>query len=203
MPNQEYDWVALRLTDWYEPLSPGRYQLVVRKRFVLNGDWAESNPVTFDVIPRRPAAPIPNGVKVRLVPQTTKPQVKGQPWRMGSDDYFDVEVVNDSDQPVKISVIDALYGNRLRLLKDGTLIPYVTEAAKLIQSKDSDPRLVELGDLVIPPKTTSQSQGLTLKNWYGALAPGLYRITNRRRFEIEGPWTGKSVELVFEVVPQR
>jgi hypothetical protein len=65
---------------------------------------------------------------------------------MGSEDYFDVEVVNDSDQPVKITVIDSLYGNRLRLFKDGILVPYVPEAAKLIQSKDSDPRLAELGD---------------------------------------------------------
>jgi hypothetical protein len=203
-PAREYLSNYVHLEDWYEsPLRPGHYQLIVRKRFVWNGDWRESNPVTFDVIPRKPSALIPEGLKVRLVPQTTKPQVKGQPWRMGSDDYFDLEVVNDSDQPVKISVIDALYGNRLRLFKDGNLVPYVPEAAKLIQSKDSDPRLVELGDLVIPPKTTSQSQGLTLKNWYGALAPGLYRITNRRRFEIDGPWTPDSAELWFEVVKQQ
>jgi hypothetical protein len=77
---------------------------------------------------------------------------------MGTEDYFDVEVVNDSEQSVKISVIDALYGNRLRLSKDGTVVPYLSEVAKLIQSKESDPRSVELGDLVIPPKTTSQSQ---------------------------------------------
>jgi hypothetical protein len=155
------------------------------------------------VIPRKPAALIPDGVSVRLVPQTAKPQVKGQPYRMAGDDYFAVDVVNDSDQPVKITVIDSFYGNRLQLFKDGKVVPYIEVTAKLIQSKDSDPRLVELGDLVIPPKTTSQSQGLTLKNWYGALAPGLYRITNRRRFEIDGPWTADSAELVFEVVPKQ
>jgi hypothetical protein len=203
VPGRESRSHLVNLEDWYEStLRPGHYQLVVRKRFVSDGDWVESNPVTFDVIPRKPAALIPDGVRVRLVPQTAKPQVTGQPYRMGSDDYFAVDVVNDSGQPVKITVIDVFYGNRLQLFKDGTLVPYIPEAAKLIQSKDSDPRLVELGDLVIPPKTTSQSQGLTLKNWYGGLAPGLYRITNRRRFEIDGPWTADSAPVFFQVEKQ-
>jgi hypothetical protein len=54
----------------------------------------------------------------------------------------------------------------------------------------------------IEPKTTSQLEGLRLKNWYGPLAPGSYRLINRRRFEIDGPWTADSAELVFEVVRQ-
>ena len=70
---------------------------------------------------------------------------------MGSDDYFDVEVVNDSDQPVKISVIDALYGNRLRLLREGTLVP-LSRSGKLFIKVRS--RLAELGDLVSPEDTS-------------------------------------------------
>src|SRR6266550_2903408 len=120
VPGRERLWTDIDMDDWYEPLGPGHYQLSVRKRFTGDGDWVQSNPVTFDVQARKPAMPIPDGVRVRLVPQTAKPQVKGQPYRMGSGDYFDVEVVNDSDQPVKITVIDAFYGNRLRLLREGT-----------------------------------------------------------------------------------
>ena len=202
IPGREYDWGQMKMDDWYEPLRPGHYQLIVRKRFVSDGDWVESNPVTFDVIPRKPAAPIPDGVRVRLVPKTAKGEAKGQPYRMANDDYFAVEIVNDSDRPVKITVIDGYYGHRLQLTKDGKVLPYLEAAAKLIQSKDSDLRLVELGDLVVPPKTTSLFDGVGLKQWYGPLAPGLYRLTDRRRLEIDGPWTADSGELVFEVVPQ-
>lgn len=49
-PGQERLWTDVRIEDWYAPLKPGHYQLIVKKRFTRNGDWAESNPVTFDVI---------------------------------------------------------------------------------------------------------------------------------------------------------
>src|ERR1051325_3620690 len=49
-PGQERLWTEVKIEDWYAPLKPGRYQLIVKKRFKRNGDWAESNPVTFDVI---------------------------------------------------------------------------------------------------------------------------------------------------------
>jgi len=201
VPGQEYRTDPVKLEDWYEsPLRPGHYQLIVRKRFTLDGDWAESNPVTFDVIPRKPAALIPDGLSIQLVPQNSKPQVKGQPYRLTSADYFDVIIVNDSDQPVKISVLDDFYGNQFQLFKNDKLVSYLEEAAKLIQSKDSDPRSVGLGDLVVLPKTTFQSGAVNLKTFYGSLSPGLYHLTDRRRFEIEGPWTKDSAELVFKIV---
>lgn len=50
IPGREVFSDYVNLEDWYEtPLKPGHYQLVVRKRFVRNGEWAESNSVTFDV----------------------------------------------------------------------------------------------------------------------------------------------------------
>jgi hypothetical protein len=67
-PAREYLSNYVHLEDWYDsPLKPGHYQLIVRKRFVLNGDWVESNPVTFDVIPRKPASPIPDGASLRCI----------------------------------------------------------------------------------------------------------------------------------------
>jgi hypothetical protein len=202
-PAREYLWNYVQLEDWYEsPLRPGHYQLIVRKRFARNGDWAESNPVTFDVVPRRPAAPIPEGLKVRLVPSDSKSQREGQPYRLGSEGDVDVLLENDSDKPVRVSVIDPYYGNRLQLFKDGKLIPYREETAKLIESKDATPRLADVvSDFFIDPKIT-RTEGLRLKDWYGPLGPGLYRLIDRRRFEIDGPWTADSAELLFEVVPQ-
>jgi hypothetical protein len=50
-PGREILSNYVHLDDWYElPLKPGRYQLIVGKRFTRNGDWVESNPVTFDVV---------------------------------------------------------------------------------------------------------------------------------------------------------
>jgi hypothetical protein len=204
IPGREYQSSYVKLEDWYaSPLSPGRYQLIVRKRFALNGDWAESNPVTFEVVPRRAAAPIPNGLKLRLVPEGTQPPPEGQQYRLGSEVDVAVLLVNDSDQRVRISVIDRYYGHRLQLFKDGKLIPYNEETAKLIESKEANPRMIEVvPDFFLDPKTSSQLDGLSLKKWYGPLAPGHYRLTDRRRFEIDGPWTADSADLWFEVVKQ-
>ena len=54
-PGREYPLYTIYLNHWYKPLKPGRYHLIVRKRFVLDGDWAESNPVLFDVLPKKPS----------------------------------------------------------------------------------------------------------------------------------------------------
>lgn len=38
------------LGEWYEPLQPGEYKLIVRHRFIWGGEWLESLPITFKVI---------------------------------------------------------------------------------------------------------------------------------------------------------
>ena len=86
------------LEEWYEsPLQPGHYQLVVRKRFRPDGDWVESNPVTFDVIPRKLASPIPDSLSLRLVPDGLKSSPQMQTYRLGYDEGVAVEMINDSD----------------------------------------------------------------------------------------------------------
>ena len=200
-PDREFRFTMIALEDWYEsPLRPGHYQLIVRRQFVSDGDWAESNPVTFDVMSRKAAVPIPDGLSIRLVSERAAPPSKSEPYRVTSNDTIGNMVVNNSSVPVNIKVIDLFYGNRPELLKDGKPIPYLEAVAKQIQSKDSDPRLVERGDLEIDPKTTFNSGGWNLKYWYGSLPPGVYRLTNRRRFEIGGVWTKSSAELLIEIV---
>ena len=193
----------VNLEAWYEfPLKAGHYQLTVRKRFAYDGDWVESNPVTFDVVPRKPTTPIPNGFIVRLVPERPKEQPQGQTYRLGYNDGVAVDLVNDSDQRVPVSIVDKYYGHRPQLTKDGKVIPYSDEVAKLIESKEKDTRLVEVVKVFfLDPKTKSRLDGFSLKQWYGSLAPGIYHLTYRRRFEIGGPWTKDSDELVIEILP--
>ncbi|HEX7722504.1 MAG TPA: hypothetical protein VF397_10125 [Pyrinomonadaceae bacterium] len=203
-PGREHSLGLFQVDSWYDsPLKPGHYQLTVRKRFTLDGDWVESNPVTFDVVPRKPTTPIPNGFIVRLVPERPKEQPQGQTYRLGYNDGVAVDLVNDSDQRVPVSVVDKYYGHRPQLTKDGKVIPYSDEVAKLIESKEKDTRLVEVVNVFfLDPKTKSRLDGFSLKQWYGPLAPGTYHLTYRRRFEIGGPWTKDSAEFVFEIVPQ-
>ncbi len=50
LSGREVKWANVNVNFWYGPLEPGHYQLTVRKHFVPEGDWAASNPVTFDVV---------------------------------------------------------------------------------------------------------------------------------------------------------
>jgi hypothetical protein len=43
---------VIYLSKWYKPLEPGHYQLVVKRRFVLDGGWTESASTTFEVGPK-------------------------------------------------------------------------------------------------------------------------------------------------------
>ncbi len=202
VPGRERLWTDIDMDDWYEPLGPGHYQLSVRKRFTGDGDWVQSNPVTFDVQARKPAMPIPSSVTVRLVPSDFQEKPEQKLYRLRSEASVTILVVNNSDQRINVDVIDLYYGNRLQLFKDGVLVPYREETAKLIQSKDESPRLVDVSsNLFLDPHTASGLQNLNLKDWYGPLTPGVYRLIDRRRFEINGPWTADSAELLFEVVP--
>lgn len=42
---------VINLNDWYAPLRPGAYKLTVRHRFIWGGEWLESPPINFEVVP--------------------------------------------------------------------------------------------------------------------------------------------------------
>src|SRR5947207_946559 len=109
---------------------------------------------------------------------------------------------NDSNRRIKVEIIDSYYANLLQLFRDGVLVPYREEIQKLISSKEERSALVEVvSTLFLEPHDRTFLQGLSLTTWYGPLAPGHYKLINRRRFEIEGPWTADSAPLLFEVLP--
>lgn len=41
---------TISLDDWYEPLRPGQYELLVWRRFIWGGEWLESPSVSFEVV---------------------------------------------------------------------------------------------------------------------------------------------------------
>ena len=203
-PGQENRYAFINLDDWYEALSPGRYQLSVRKQFAWDGDWVVSNPVYFEVQTRTPGSPIPPGVTIELAPEGVQPKTDGKPCQLGSEVVVTLFVRNKSDQPLKINVIDREYGNRLQLFKNRTLVPYLPEAAALVKSKEENPRLVEIvNDFFLDPQIGTWPQGLDLKKWYGQLSPGSYRLIIQHRFEMDGPWSAETAPLLFEVPPAK
>ena len=48
-PNHEKILEYLDLSNWYEPLQPGHYQLYTQRRFVQGGKWVDSAWITFEV----------------------------------------------------------------------------------------------------------------------------------------------------------
>ena len=50
-PSQSIRVGLVSLDDWYGPLEPGRYELTLQHRFMGKEQPAESNTVTFEVLP--------------------------------------------------------------------------------------------------------------------------------------------------------
>lgn len=48
-PNTEKTLEQIDLSNWYEPLQPGHYQLSTQHRFVQGGKWVDSASITFEV----------------------------------------------------------------------------------------------------------------------------------------------------------
>lgn len=49
LPEKDYVLQRINLSDYYGTLLPGHYQLTVKRRFVWEGGWAQSDSITFDV----------------------------------------------------------------------------------------------------------------------------------------------------------
>lgn len=198
-PGHEYSADRVNLADWYESLRPGRYQLVVRKRFVWDGEWVESNPVIFEVRPRKTADAIPDNVTVHLAPSGLQPDDgRTEPYRLDANVRVTVFVENKSTQRIRVNVVDLYYANRLRLFKNDVLIPYRKDIMHLIES-DNTRQVHAEPDYSLDQQTVSGLQEIRLSDWYGPLAPGIYRLIIRHRFEIEGPWTRDSAPMLFQV----
>jgi len=39
----------IELRDWYDMLKPGKYRLINRQRFIIEGDWVETSSISFEV----------------------------------------------------------------------------------------------------------------------------------------------------------
>jgi hypothetical protein len=143
-------------------------------------------------------------VKIKLVPVDLPTPPKGKPYKVESNLRVKILVTNNSSTLIKALIVDTYYQNRPNLFKDGQLVSYREEVAKLVRAKDTDPEFIRVGSVVfLSPTTTTELEELNLGDWYGSLKPGLYVLTNRHRFALNEPWSGESEKLLFEVVHQQ
>lgn len=142
------------------------------------------------------------GVTIELVPIGVDAPPEGKPYRIEKNVYLRVFLTNNSNGIIRAIVVDTYYQNRPRLYKNGNLVPYRESITKLVRSKDASPHFIRVGSLfLMQPTTRTDLQELNLDDWYEPLEPGLYRLINRCRFEVRGPWSVDSEELLFEVLP--
>ena len=126
-----------------------------------------------------------------------------KPYRVGDKPCIKMTAKNNSDQQIVVRTVDPYYQNRPRLFRNGELQPYRREIAELIRLKDAFPQFFSLSqEVVLNPYSSADLDELDLKDWYGVLEPGSYRLVNRYRPQLDGSWTAESAALLFQVVKQ-
>ena len=140
-------------------------------------------------------------IRMQISPTDLLSKPGEKPYRVGSKFRIKVIVRNDSDQRVMVRFVDPYYQNRPRLFRNGQLLTYRKKIAELVRSKDASPEFSNLKHFVsLNPYSSADLEELDLSDWYEALEPGSYRLINRYRLDIDGPWTADSEPLSFEVV---
>src|SRR6266508_6909242 len=128
-----------------------------------------------------------------MVPVEGEVPLKGKPYRVGKNLRLKVMAKNNSKGIIKAYVVDTYYQNRPKLYRGDKVLPYREGVAQLTRSKDADPEFVRVGSIVfLQPTTTTVLEELNLQDWYDPLEPGLYRLVNRYRLDVDSPWTDDS-----------
>jgi hypothetical protein len=126
-----------------------------------------------------------------------------KPYRLGPEVRIKVIAKNETDQRITVAVVNEYAQNRPQLFKNGKLLAYPSGVAKLVRVRDDDPAYLggmgKTDFIQIQPYSSRAIKVLNLNDWYGPLEPGSYRLTNRYRFTIGGPWSADSKALSFEI----
>ncbi len=141
-------------------------------------------------------------VRLRMVPINVQPGPKHEPSHVCNKPLFKTLVTNNSNSQIWVLILDPYYQNRPQLYRDGKLVPYRADIAKLLESKERDPHPISIHGGTLNPAATEELVALRLIDWYEPLPPGSYKLINRYRFAIGGAWTKDSEALLFELLEQ-
>jgi hypothetical protein len=125
-------------------------------------------------------------------------------YTFGDDIRFQQKMENESDGPAVFEGFDFYYQNRPKLLRDGKAVPYKSKTYDLVRSKETDPGglFISVALRRIEAHSKRDLEELDLSDWYDALQPGSYQLTNKYRTSFRGPWTKESAEMQFRVEPK-
>jgi hypothetical protein len=99
---REYRSNDVRLEDWYDlPVKAGHYQLTIKRRFTGDGDWVESNPVTFDVVASKSASSLSQPINLQ---SGTGLKSQDEPRAQSDDD------LNRLDEKLRQHLADKMTG---------------------------------------------------------------------------------------------
>ncbi|HEX7722503.1 MAG TPA: hypothetical protein VF397_10120 [Pyrinomonadaceae bacterium] len=111
---------------------------------------------------------------------------------------------NESDGQAAFQGFDFYYQNRPKLLRNGKAVPYKSKTDDLVRSKETDPGglFISVRLVRIEAHSNRNLEELDLSDWYDALQPGSYQLTNKYRTSFKGPWTKESAEIQFRIEPK-
>jgi len=155
-----------------------------------------------DKQPRIYALEHPELIKLELLPRQLElnedPKALRAPYAANSKIYFRLQATNTSSQKVTLFIIHTYYQDRLELLRDGQIVPYKTGVDKSLVAKEKDPATHFVQSVTLDPNESREIEYLFLKDWYGRLEPGHYRLSLKHRFEPGQDWI-ESSPITFEV----
>lgn len=123
----------------------------------------------------------------------------GAPFKAGGKIILRLLTINTSDKRVYFPVAGHYTLHRLRLVREGELVPYKGDVAELIQEQD-EYRGRSSGRFEHVDPRAQMTEHVDLNDWYEPLRPGRYELVVRRRFISGGGWV-ESPSVAFEVVP--
>jgi hypothetical protein len=125
-------------------------------------------------------------------------------YTFGDDIRFQQKMKNESDGQAAFQGFDFYYQNRPKLLRNGKAVPYKSKTDDLVRSKETDPGglFISVRLVRIEAHSDRNLEELDLSDWYDALQPGSYELTNKYRTSFKGPWTKESAEIQFRIEPK-
>jgi hypothetical protein len=107
-------------------------------------------------------------------------------------------MTNTSLESIVIEIEKSYFPYSLQLFRDGQLVPYREEVAKII---DNPPTSISRISAKLEPGKKEMVDMIALDRWYEPLEPGHYLLNIKRRFELDGGWTD-TASVTFEVQPK-
>jgi hypothetical protein len=122
-------------------------------------------------------------------------------FKVGGEMAVVVSMTNRSDQAFNAFNLSRFLHNRLRLVKDGVPVRYLSDVpVKMKAVEANEGTVVSTREVTLAPNVETGYDQLNLRDWYGTLQPGHYELTLRHRFRRGGKQV-ESNTVTFDVVP--